>query len=88
MDVGVRELKQRLSSYVRRAAAGERIVVTDRGRPTAMLVPLPGGDQIAHGLEQGWISEAKAPGPPPPAPRRYPATTSVQAMVDEDRNDP
>ena len=37
MTVPVRELKDRLSEYLRRARAGERIVVTDRGRPIAEL---------------------------------------------------
>ncbi|MGH7324149.1 MAG: type II toxin-antitoxin system Phd/YefM family antitoxin [Candidatus Rokuibacteriota bacterium] len=31
--VGVRELKNRLSAFLRRVTEGERIVVTDRGRP-------------------------------------------------------
>jgi len=38
--VGVRELKNRLSEYLRRVADGERIVVTDRGRPVATLAPI------------------------------------------------
>ncbi len=39
--VGVRELRDRLSGYLERARAGEQIEITDRGRPIAMLVPLP-----------------------------------------------
>ncbi len=39
MDVGVRELKAKLSEYLAAAAAGEDVVVTDRGRPVARLVP-------------------------------------------------
>ena len=38
--VGVRELRQNLSVYLRRVQAGEALEVTDRGRPVAMLVPL------------------------------------------------
>ena len=41
MRVGVRELRDRLSAYLDRARAGEQIEITDRGRPIAMLVPLP-----------------------------------------------
>jgi prevent-host-death family protein len=41
VHVGVRELRDRLSSYLERARAGEQIEITDRGRPIAMLVPLP-----------------------------------------------
>ena len=37
--VGVRELKNRLSRYLRRVADGERITVTDRGRPIAVISP-------------------------------------------------
>jgi prevent-host-death family protein len=38
--VGIRELKMRLSEYVRRAARGEEIAVTVRGREVAFLVPV------------------------------------------------
>lgn len=40
MTVSVRELKNRLSEYLRRVKAGERVVVTDRGKPVAELAPL------------------------------------------------
>ena len=39
--VGVRELRQRASELLRRVEAGETIEVTDRGRPVAVLAPLP-----------------------------------------------
>ena len=39
-NVGVRELRQNLSVYLRRVAKGERFVVTDRREPVAELVPL------------------------------------------------
>ncbi len=38
----VGQLKARLSEFVARARAGEEIVITDRGRPVAKLVPLSG----------------------------------------------
>jgi prevent-host-death family protein len=40
-SVGVRELRQRASELLRRVAAGETIEVTDRGRPVALLAPIP-----------------------------------------------
>jgi prevent-host-death family protein len=40
-QVGVRELRQRASELLRRVEAGETIEVTDRGRPVAVLAPLP-----------------------------------------------
>lgn len=38
MDVSVRELKAKLSDYLKRAAAGEEVTVTSHGRPIARLV--------------------------------------------------
>ena len=35
--VGIRALKQNASEVVARAAAGEQIVITDRGRPVAQI---------------------------------------------------
>ena len=39
--VGVRELRQNLSVYLRRVSAGETLEVTERGRAVAILAPLP-----------------------------------------------
>jgi prevent-host-death family protein len=38
-QVGVRELRQNLSKYLRRVTTGERLEVTERGRPVAILAP-------------------------------------------------
>jgi prevent-host-death family protein len=55
MDVGVRELKQHLSSYLDRVERGETIRVTDRGKPKALLMPFPGDDPLRRGIDEGWI---------------------------------
>ncbi len=39
--VGIRELRQNLSVYLDRVREGETLGVTDRGRPVALLIPLP-----------------------------------------------
>ena len=39
--VGVKELKNRLTQYLRRTKQGEEVVVTERGRPIALIQPLP-----------------------------------------------
>ena len=54
--IGIRELRQNASEYVRRAEKGETIEVTDRGRPVAQLTPLPRPMSV---LER-WIAEGKA----------------------------
>jgi prevent-host-death family protein len=37
--IGVRELRQNASKYLKRVAAGESITITDRGTPMAVLAP-------------------------------------------------
>lgn len=73
VHVGVRELRDRLSSYLERARAGEQIEITDRGRPIAMLVPLPESraavaELIAAGklrfAERAWRPGARRVGVP------------------------
>ncbi len=49
-SVGVRELRQNLSVYLRRVEAGETLEVTERGRPVAVLGPLPGRARLLDRL--------------------------------------
>jgi prevent-host-death family protein len=68
--VGIRALQQHASAVVARAAAGERIVVTDRGRPMALLMPVPGGGVerlIATGLARPARRPVEDLAPPAPA---------------------
>lgn len=44
--VSVRDLRQHLSRYLRRVERGERLVVTERRRPVAMLGPLPENEDV------------------------------------------
>lgn len=43
--VGVRELRQNLSVYLRKVLKGATLEVTERGRPVALLVPIPPSDR-------------------------------------------
>lgn len=55
MDVGIRELKQRLSEIIDLVAKGETVRVTDRGVPKAVLSPALSTDQLGLGIDEGWI---------------------------------
>lgn len=48
-QVGSRELKTRLGTYLRQVQAGVTLIVTDRGRPVAELRPL---EQRFESLEE------------------------------------
>ncbi len=60
--VGLKVLKNKLAEYVRMAAGGETILVTDRDRVVAELVP-PGPDRspvlsdamLAEAVRKGWL---------------------------------
>jgi prevent-host-death family protein len=54
--VGVRELKMRLSHHLKRVRKGQRLVVTERGRPVAMLVPAEPASDLA------WLHRMVAEG--------------------------
>ena len=84
MDVGVRELKQHLSEYLERASRGEAIRVTDRGRPLAMLGPLPGKLRIEEGIADKWIRGGSEE-PPRPV-QRQKALATVLSVLEEDRD--
>jgi len=54
--VGVRELRQDLSRYLRRVRRGERLVVTERGRPLAVLSPwAAAGDALDALIAEGRV---------------------------------
>ena len=59
MAAGIRELKDNLSEYVRRAEAGERIAVTAHGRVVAMLGPV---EKEARGRRRSRFDELVAQG--------------------------
>lgn len=48
--VAVRELKTRLSEYLSQVKAGEEVVVTERGRPIAKIVPLSSSESLPDRL--------------------------------------
>ena len=80
-SVGVRELRQNLSVYLRRVAAGEKLRVTERGRTVAALVPLREDDLPLERLaKQGRLIPAGDDllelGPP----RGQPATRTSKAL--------
>lgn len=50
--MGVRHLQQNAATAVRRVRKGERIEVTDRGRPVAVLVPVT-HENVLDALEAG-----------------------------------
>lgn len=88
--VGIKVLKNRLSEYVRLAAAGETILVTDRDRVVAELgPPRPGRAErlsdarLAEAARRGWIRPPILPSGVPP---RKPDAPLADILDDLDRS--
>ncbi|MFN2467245.1 MAG: type II toxin-antitoxin system Phd/YefM family antitoxin [Gaiellaceae bacterium] len=65
--VGVAELRQNLSRYLRRVERGERLLVTDRNRPVAELGPPPTtGAELDRLIAEGRVSRPLRRGLPEP----------------------
>jgi len=56
-SIGIRELRQEASRYLRDVERGETIQVTDRGRPLAMLVPIPTGGRLRELAAAGRLGD-------------------------------
>ena len=92
--VGLKVLKNRLSEYVRLAASGETVLVTDRDRVVAELGPPAAGRSpwladalLAQAVREGYLTAPLlvAEGPPP----RIPVAPLKQLLkeLDRDRQD-
>ncbi len=65
--VGVGELRQNLSTYLRRVERGERLIVTDRNRPVAELGPAPStGSELDRLIAEGRVARPARRGLPEP----------------------
>jgi prevent-host-death family protein len=61
--VGIAELRQNLSKYLRKVAEGERLVVTDRNRPVAELgPPATTGSRLDQLIAEGKVKPPKRKG--------------------------
>jgi len=86
-SVGLKILKNKLSEYVRLATAGETIVVTDRGRPVAEIVPPQHPRRetfVERGEREGWLTPAGKPFQPLPPRNPIPGYTLEQLLADLD----
>lgn len=45
--VGIKELKDKLTQYLHRTRKGEEVIVTDRGKPIAVIQPIQSAEPVA-----------------------------------------
>jgi len=79
-SVGIRELRQRASELLRRVEDGESIEITDRGRPVAVLAPLP-ADPLAKLIAAGELQACEGDIRDLPEPLSLPAGVEAPSVA-------
>ena len=59
MEVGIRELKNNLSRYLDHVRSGDEVVVTDRGRAIARVVPFGEERVLDRLVAEGLVTPAR-----------------------------
>lgn len=87
IEVGVKELKDGLSGYLRRVARGEQIRVTMRGKPVADLLPAgadPWDAKMRRLIAEGRVTPASKPHSPPPPLQRIDGSASAHILAERE----
>lgn len=85
-SIGVRELRQNTSKWIRRAHAGECIEVTKRGQVVAVLGPPPSGGAIMQLRQARRLKAATFTGPlPVPVTTGRPASEALAELRADER---
>lgn len=86
-EVGIRELRDGLSRYVGEVReSGRQLIITDRGKPVAKIVPLESWDErYARLVAEGAITPAIAPrrAIPRPTIKMTPGPTLAEIVVEQ-----
>lgn len=85
LEIGVRELRDHLSRWLDEVKEGHEIVVTERGRPVARLVPSSGPSRLDTLIGQGIVTPPRAPRLPASGIERVRARGPVSGFVAEQR---
>jgi prevent-host-death family protein len=59
VEVGVRELRANLSSWLRRVRNGDELIVTERGKPVARMVGYKRRSRLQELIDQGRVTPPK-----------------------------
>lgn len=93
-SVGLKVLKNKLSEYVRVAAGGETVLITDRDRVVAEIVPPQSGRSplladalLAEAVREGWLTPPALTGADPPPRKPIMRLRELMRELEQDRED-
>lgn len=92
MQLGLREANRHFSKAIKAVKAGKEVILTERGKPIAVIKPLPEPGTADAALDRlaaaGLLRRATKQGPMPPhKPRRIrgePLSKTISDMRDEE----
>lgn len=85
MEIGVRELKNNLSRYLAKVSAGDEVIVTDRGRAVAKIMPIGTERTLDRLITQGIVTPASVTKKAAPLKRVRP-TQAVSPLIADQRH--
>lgn len=85
VEVGVREFRARLSDWLDRAANGEEIIVTERGRPRVRLTGVGAQTTRERLIAEGIITPAQRPKGSTPLPKRAKVKGGIDDILRDSR---
>jgi antitoxin (DNA-binding transcriptional repressor) of toxin-antitoxin stability system len=93
-SVGIKMLKNKLSEYVRLAAAGETVLITDHDRvvaqitaPDAARSPMLADAMLAEAVRNGWVTPPLVSGSTAPPGKPVAPLSELLAELDADRGE-
>lgn len=86
MEVGIRELRNGLSRFLKHVQRGERIVVTEHGRPVAQIIPAGVPEPIAKLMADGRVTWSGKPFSAPRRPIKPRPDVPFSQYISEDRS--
>jgi len=92
--IALRDLQEKLGEYVHLAESGERVLITDRDRVVAELVPpredrspWSGDSPLSDAIQRGWITPPASRNRPLPLPSPIAPLSEILAELAKDRED-
>ncbi|MFN8234135.1 MAG: type II toxin-antitoxin system prevent-host-death family antitoxin [Actinomycetota bacterium] len=85
LEVGIRELRDHLSSWLDEVKDGNELVITERGRAVARIVPVSMPARYQQLIDRGTITPASRPRRPASELPKIPVRIGIDELIRDQR---
>jgi prevent-host-death family protein len=85
VEIGVREFRARLSHWLDRAAGGDELIVTERGKPRVRVTGIGQQTTLERLIAEGTVTPPKRPKGSTPLPKPIPIKGSIDDILRDAR---